>query len=91
MDILLNDVIWIMFIVLANILFYIRKGILANKGYKMSFLDLEFKDSQKLSDIVKKEQNTIRIFIYKVVNLGIKIFFFLGVTLFVLSILSGRI
>lgn len=84
MDLNWKDLFWIMCIIVANLLFFLRKGILAQQGYGISFFDLEFQDSKRLLEIIKRETLTSRRVFYQTVNLGIKVSLLLGVIWFVI-------
>lgn len=85
MDFSWKDILWISCILFANILFYIRKASLAKYGYGLSFFDLEFKDSNRLSEIIGREETPFKIFYFRMINGGIRVSLLLGIIVFVLA------
>jgi len=74
------DYIWIFCIVMVNILFFIRKIILLNHGYKTGILlDLEFKDWKMLKELSSKDENSRFSRYYKILNISIPVLHFCGV------------
>jgi len=72
------DYIWISCIVIVNILFFVRKSILLNHGFKTGLLDLELKDWKMLKELSTRDEQCRFSCYYKILNISISVLFVCG-------------
>ncbi|MBU1043862.1 MAG: hypothetical protein KJ915_05625 [Candidatus Omnitrophica bacterium] len=73
------DYIGITCILIANILFYIRKMILSKYGFELDIIDSKLIDFKRFKDIIATKVQGEKKKKYTLINNSIKVFFFLGV------------
>ena len=73
------DIIWITCIVLCNVLFFVRKAILADHGYPFSLIDLELKDGPHLRQVIASTPEGRKKMWLQILNRGVGTSFALGV------------
>lgn len=79
------DYVWITCIVLANVLYFVRKGILSQHGISTGPFDLELKDWSRLRQLAVDQTDPKRRKMYLAVNTGFALFFILGIILLVIA------
>ena len=81
------DYIWVSFIVIANILIFLRKGILTKYGYGFDLLDLSLDNRKKLKKIINNMKQCKKQKLYKLLNLAIPFLFVFALLLCIISVL----
>jgi len=79
------DAVWVGCIIIVNVLYFIRKGILARHGIMTGLLDLELKDWSRLRELAEKQPSATRRMVYLGVNAGFALFFALAVAMLIVS------
>jgi len=79
------DYVWITCIIMVNVLFFIRKGILADHGHRTPYIDTALRDRKLFRELAEKEASPLRRRCYHLLNNSIPILFILGVLLLILA------
>jgi hypothetical protein len=77
MKILFVDYIWITFILIVNVLFFIRKGILFKHGHRVAVF-FGTRDSMLFRKVAESQDSISRRKFYNAINLAIPILFILA-------------
>lgn len=77
------DNIWVTSIVLVNVLYFIRKAILAKHGYRWSPFDL-FEDWKRMKKVIDEEEDLEKRHLYVRLNRSIPILFVFTIVFFVI-------
>jgi hypothetical protein len=85
MDLGILDYIGLFFVILANVCFYFRKGILAKNGIETGMFDPYFRDHGKLNSLIEKLSDPKLVQFYQKVNYGFPVCMGLSVFFFVIS------
>ncbi len=80
-----TDSVWVACIVAANVIFFVRKIILAKHGHPFQFLDLAVKDGCRLRALAARQGDTKVKLFYNWINWSLRLLFVSGLFILVLT------